>query len=218
MTRRCLYRKTALTALSVLLIVCVWHGDRACRSLPPEACVVAVIDGDTVLLDNGQSLRYLGIDAPEVSHDKTPADCYANEAKDANSKLVLHKKIRIEYDGPTFDAHGRVLGDVFLPGGRSVGAELLRSGCAVVSGKQDAFRRRDEFVAFQKEAIEGHRGMWGACSGSREPYYEANTATLVFHRPDCSYARHRPTRHWKRFASRWDALKLGFSPCRWCKP
>lgn len=218
MRRRRLVRKAALKALSILVIVCLWHGSCTGRSLPSEARVVAVFDGDTVLLDTGQSLRYLGIDAPEVGHAKTPADCYANEARDANSKLVLHKKIRIEYDKSTSDAHGRILGDVFLPGGRSVGAELLRTGCAVVFGKEDAFRRRGEFMAYQKEAIDGRRGMWGACSGSREPYYEANTATLVFHRPECSYARHRPTSHWKRFTSRWEALRLGYSPCRWCRP
>lgn len=218
MTRGRLVRKAALSALSVLLIVYAWHGHCAGRSLPTEARVVAVLDGDTVLLDTGQSLRYLGIDAPEVAHGRTPADCYANEARDANSRLVLHKKIRIAYDGPTVDPHGRILGDVFLPGGRSVGAELVRTGCAVVFAKQDAFRRREEFTACQKEAVEARRGMWGACSGSREPHYEANAATFVFHRPDCSYARHRPSPHWKRFPSRWDALKLGYSPCRRCKP
>lgn len=30
--------------------------------------VVEVVDGDTIFLDNGESVRYLGIDAPETHH------------------------------------------------------------------------------------------------------------------------------------------------------
>jgi methylphosphotriester-DNA--protein-cysteine methyltransferase len=53
---------------------------------------------------------------------------------------------------------------------------------------------------------------------SQEPHYVANGVTLVFHRPGCSYARHHAARHCKRVESRWDSLKLGYSPCRWCRP
>ena len=218
MTRGIFHRGAALKALFVFLFVCSLCGTCAGDSLPSEARVVAVFDGDTVLLDTGHRLRYLGIDAPEVAHDKTPAGCFGNEAKNANCNLVLHKKIRIEYDGPAYDSHGRILGYVFLPGGLLVNAELLRSGCAAVFGKGEGFRRRGEFVGYQGEAIDRRKGMWAACPVSQEPHYVANAVTLVFHRPGCSYARHRAVRHCKRFESRWDCLKLGYSPCRWCKP
>lgn len=39
-----------------------------------EALVHAVTDGDTVVLEGGRRVRYLGIDAPEVAHEGKPGD------------------------------------------------------------------------------------------------------------------------------------------------
>ena len=57
-----------------------------------EHLVTKVIDGDTIVLDNGEVVRYIGIDAPEIrAHSKDGPDCYALEAKARNKELVLNK-------------------------------------------------------------------------------------------------------------------------------
>ena len=54
-----------------------------------EAKVDRVIDGDTIVLTDGQKVRYLLVDAPETTlgHD----DCYGSNAAQFNSDLVLGK-------------------------------------------------------------------------------------------------------------------------------
>ena len=51
--------------------------------------VTRVIDGDTIVLENGERVRYIGIDTPEISQN----ECFALEAKKKNEELVLGKSI-----------------------------------------------------------------------------------------------------------------------------
>ena len=52
--------------------------------LPKTGRVKAVFDGDTVLLESGERVRYRGIDAPEVAHKDVSSDCYGEQARAAN--------------------------------------------------------------------------------------------------------------------------------------
>lgn len=42
--------------------------------------VTRVIDGDTIEIEGGQKVRYIGINAPESVHPKKPVQCFAKEA------------------------------------------------------------------------------------------------------------------------------------------
>lgn len=202
----------------LLPLICFCLGDCVADSFPSRAQVVAVLDGDTVLLDSGQKLRYLGIDAPEVAHEGTPAACFGNEAKAANTLWVKGKEIRMEYEGLRHDSHGRLMAYVFLKDGRCVNRELVRSGLAAVYGKPENFRLWYDFLKCQIEALNDGRGMWGACRVKEEPFYQANTTSHVFHRPGCSFIPHRVSNRWKCIRTRLECLKLGYSPCRRCMP
>ena len=54
--------------------------------------VSRVIDGDTIELSSGEKIRYLEVSTPEMS----PLECYAQEATQKNSELVLGKTIYIQ--------------------------------------------------------------------------------------------------------------------------
>lgn len=219
------WRRTRSLMLSLCLLMCfLWPLICSCpedclgESFPSRAKVVAVLDGDTVLLDSGQKLRYLGIDAPEIAHRGTPAACFGKEAKAANRLWVKGKEIRIEYDGVRRDSHGRLMAYVFLRDGRCVNRELVRNGLATVYGKPENISLWNDFLKCQIEALSAERGMWGVCRVKEEPFYKANAATHVFHRPGCSFIPHCVSNRWKRIRTRLDCLKLGYSPCRRCKP
>jgi len=187
-------------------------------SLPSSGLVVAVFDGDTVLLADGNKVRYLGIDAPEVAHDKDPADCFGNEARKANADWVLHKKVRLEYDKERVDSYGRLLAYVFTPDGKCVNAEMTRAGYACVLRFSDPFSRFKELLDLQREAIRSHRGMWGGCSPASSPYYIGNRRSFVFHRDACPYGKKVSRRARVQFHTRWRGLEEGFRPARCCKP
>jgi micrococcal nuclease len=67
--------------------------------------VVRVIDGDTIrvccVFGDRVTVRYVGIDTPEIHHPMKGVEPYGTEAAEANRKLVEGKTVRLEFDvGP----------------------------------------------------------------------------------------------------------------------
>jgi len=128
--------------------------------------VTKVIDGDTVKLENGQFLRYIGIDTPEIEIKKNSQFVYQPQlfslpAKEFNKKLVEGKLVRIEFDVEKVDSYGRLLGYCFV-GDTFVNAELLKKGYAILYTRPPNIKYVDLFVKLQKEAREKKKGIWGA--------------------------------------------------------
>jgi len=194
------------------------RGGAAAQPLPHQGRVKAVFDGDTILLESGEKIRYLGIDAPETAHDDSPADCMGDEAREANARLVLHRSVTLRYDEEKRDRYGRLLAYVHAPDGTCVNEALLRSGHAFVFRKNGGLRRFREFLRVQREAMGEHRGLWGECSVKLEDFYLGNENSFVFHRPDCHYGKRMSRRNRVRFDSRLSAFHEGYRPCRRCKP
>jgi micrococcal nuclease len=204
----------ALAAILPLLFLTT-----ACAGPAPAGGEVAfVIDGDTVVLDSGEKVRYLGIDAPETGHDENPGDCYGEEARKANADWVLHKKVKLRYDREKTDSYGRLLAYVILPEGGCVNELMLQYGYAFLFKPVDGFGRMEEFLARQRTAIRERRGMWAACAVQPESFYLGNRSSSIFHRPRCSLGKGTASRNQNRFQDRWNALHEGYRPCRQCKP
>jgi micrococcal nuclease len=190
----------------------------AARSLPRSGSVKAVFDGDTILLDSGDRVRYLGIDAPEVAHEGTPADCYGDEARETNRRWVLHQQVTLQYDRETRDQYGRLLAYVYLADGTCINAALLRAGLAWVFRFGEGFGKFQEFLGYQREALHQRNGLWGSCPVHEEPDYVGNHRSWIFHRPSCPMGKRIPRRNLDRPHTRRAALESGYRPCRICKP
>jgi len=186
--------------------------------LPGEARVRAVLDGDTIVLDTGEKVRYLGIDAPEIGHNGVAGDCYGREALEANKKWVFHKTVVLRYDRESHDGYGRLLAYIHLPDGTCVNAELLRSGYAYVYRSVEEFERFNDFLSMQRQALKLRTGMWGMCQVKPEVHYNANGRSYIFHRPACQLGKAISHKNLKRFNTRWQALEDAYRPCRRCKP
>ncbi len=191
------------------------HGKAA--AFPRQGVVKAVFDGDTVLLETGQKVRYLGIDAPETAHDEEASDCFADEARKANSELVLGKKIILGYEGRKVDHYGRLLAYVFLPDGTCINLRFVESGHALVYATEERFGLFNKFMEAQRKAIKDRLGLW-ACPVEPASIYFGNRRTFVLHRPQCDLGRETSRRNRVRFNDRWSAFNQGFRPCRVCKP
>jgi endonuclease YncB( thermonuclease family) len=74
-----------------------------------SATVSRAIDGDTIELENGEVVRYLGIDTPETVHPDEPVECFGPEASERNKQLVEGKAVELQSDGPNTDSYGRLL-------------------------------------------------------------------------------------------------------------
>ena len=116
--------------------------------------VAKIIDGDTIALENGEHVRYIGMDTPEKDRP------YYSEAARENKRLVGGKKVRLEYDVSRIDRYGRTLAYVYV-GDIFVNAELVRNGYAMIYTFPPNVKYYKTFLALQEEARKEKRGLWG---------------------------------------------------------
>ena len=116
------------------------------------AQVTAVLDGDTIQLSNGQTVRYMGINTPEYGQP------FAEEAKRYNEQLVLGKTVRVVPARHRPDAYQRMLAYVYV-GKVLVNARLIAEGLAHVF-VLDQFEQYEDWLRLQGDAQSRHKGMW----------------------------------------------------------
>ncbi len=115
--------------------------------------VTRVIDGDTIEIEGGYRVRYIGIDTPEISEP------YYLKATEANHSLVEGKEIRLEKDVEDKDEYGRLLRYVWVDS-IMVNAELVRLGYAYSYSYPPNLKYQSYFLQMEKEAREHKRGLW----------------------------------------------------------
>ncbi len=182
-----------------------------------EYTVSKVIDGDSIVLETGEQVRYLGIDAPEMGKQDGGPQFYAREATAFNKQLVLLKKVRLEFDEEKHDAYGRLLAYVFVKN-TFVNGELVKRGYARAMIKPPNVKYKDLLVKYQNEAMSKESGLWQEKKSDTASHYIGNKRSYVFHRPDCTYAAKVPEKNKIIFRNRLDAIKIGYTPCKRCKP
>lgn len=158
-------------AVTIFLIVFV---SRSNQSLPenqtqptPSAQTVKVtrvVDGDTIEIEGGQKVRYIGIDTPETVDPKKPVQCFGKEASNKNKELVENKQIRMEKDVSETDQFGRLLRYVYIDD-IFVNDYLVRQGFAHIATFPPDVKYQSQFLQAEKEARENNRGLWaeGVC-------------------------------------------------------
>jgi len=164
MTKKSLISVLLLIVLPFLLPACYSSEDQETSTGPQisyYAKVVKVYDGDTIELDNGEIIRYIGIDTPEICHPYKPVEYYGEEAYRFNKKLVDGKRVGVELDVQKKDKYGRTLAYIYLEDGTFVNAELIKQGYAQILTIPPNVKYQDLFLKLQREAREARRGLWG---------------------------------------------------------
>ncbi len=177
--------------------------------------VRGVNDGDTIILQNNLTVRYIGINAPEIAHENKLAEPFGEEAKAFNRKLVMSKFIRIEQDIETTDQYNRQLAYVFLKDGLFANREIIRNGLAYVTYKPPNIKYDGLFLKTQQEAMTAGKGLW---SGWKESsgIFIGNTNSRRFHATGCASGQKISRKNQIRFSRKWDAFWEGYSPCKKC--
>jgi micrococcal nuclease len=125
--------------------------------------VKAVIDGDTIILNTGDRIRYLGIDTPELHHPTIGPECGGQEAKDENVILLSGKRLRMEKDITDKDQYGRLLRYVFTEDGYFVNYEIVRRGWAQVFVIYPDYKYEKMLIDAQLSAVKENLGIWKHC-------------------------------------------------------
>ena len=131
--------------------------------------VVRVIDGDTIEIEGGEKVRYIGINTPESKDPRKEVECYAKEAESKNRDLVEGKKVVLEKDISETDRYGRLLRYVYLDG-VMINELLVREGYAQASSYPPDVKYQDRFNEAEKQARAEQKGLWGeVCNPSPSP-------------------------------------------------
>ena len=118
-----------------------------------------VIDGDTIVLSNGEKVRLIGVDTPETKHPQKPVEYYGKEASAFTKKMVGGKVVKLKYDVQRRDKYGSLLAYVYLMNGTFLNAEIIKKGYGHAYTRFP-FKHMEQFKQYEKEAREAKRGLW----------------------------------------------------------
>ncbi len=128
----------------------------------PTDKVSEVIDGDTFKTTDGETVRLLGINTPELTEPG------ADIAKSGLALLILGKDVCLKRDVTDRDDYGRILRYVFIDS-LFINAELVIMGYAETRFFPPDTLYREKLENLEKIAVRNNRGLW---------------AFAVFQRPD----------------------------------
>lgn len=150
-----------------------------CRLQPGGTHVVTkVVDGETLVLDDGGEVRLIGALAPRARDADAAEGAWAAEeaARTALSSLVLGRTVLLRYGGERRDRHDRMLAQVFTPGDAGgetwVQAAMLRGGHARAYAIQGNRACADELIEAEAVARRDGVGLWAV------PTYRVRKAAL----------------------------------------
>ena len=165
-----------VSALAVALVSALVGAEGSRATVEVQTGVVAsVYDGDTLTLTDGQRVRLLQIDTPELGS----GECYSRAARNALLKLVpIGSRVRLEADArlDNVDRYGRLLRYVHR-GPLNANTTLVRGGAAApyfYGGDLGKYASR--LLADAQKAKTAKRGLWGACPSTvLDPYHAVDT-------------------------------------------
>jgi micrococcal nuclease len=132
-----------------------------------EVKVVRVVDGDTLVLDDGRRLRMIGINAPEIGEKE---ELYGLEAAEWLHSTVANRNVFLQKDISDQDQHGRTLRYVWLATPEQINEEtvqmLMVSALMVSQGYAQPYTFPPDvmyaewIMTLAREARRQGRGLW----------------------------------------------------------
>lgn len=138
-----------------------------------DILVKRAVDGDTLVLENGERIRLIGIDTPEMhesnklyrdsqrsKEDVSTIQKLGRRAYEFTKKLVEGKRVSLEFDVEKQDRYSRLLAYVYLKDGTFVNAEIVKEGYASLMTYPPNVKYADLFLKLYRESRENKRGLW----------------------------------------------------------
>lgn len=135
--------------------------------------VKTVYDGDTIILENGDRVRLLGINTPEIEGRFRQDEPGGLAAKTWLQNQLENKKVYLEYDKEKHDHYQRLLAHIYLPDGKHINIALVEKGLASVSIIPPNLRHTKELVRAQQLAERNGLGIWSI------PRYQARPLNQI---------------------------------------
>jgi len=192
--------------------------------LPPGAQshrVRNVYDGDTLTLKNGDRVRFIGVDCPELK-EKHPL---AVEAKKYTKDLCHDKEIWISFPSNVKqkDNYGRLLALVFASMGKDgyicVNEGLIYNGYASVYSVEkikDSDGYFQKLLTLQRKARGNGLGIWSGFKNYHVWVTKAGTAYHIYNKDEKRKCEHLRKSKALIKTTALEAMDEGYHPCRSC--
>jgi len=155
---------SALAALTLYLFSATASASNNCAPdrIDASVQVVYVYDGDTVRLSNGDRVRLVGINTPEMARDGHPAQAYSVEARNKLRQILLknNNTLTLRYGVERHDRYHRLLAHAFLSDGRSISSMLLEQGFGIQLVVPPNLFNLDCYRKAEHRARDLHKGLW----------------------------------------------------------
>lgn len=190
------------------------YSDTDCEVEETAVCT-NVVDGDTIYLDNGKKIRFVGVNTPERGVEGYIA------SKNFVQKFCLNKKVGIDIDDAKHtDKYGRTLAVVIVDG-KNLNEMLLKEGLAEVM-----YIPPSEFYPYNWADGSTHiptsqhtySQTQSDSSSSDSGSYIGNSNSGKFHESTCTWGQKTAEHNRVYFNSRNDAVSQGYQPCKVCNP
>ncbi len=184
-----------------------------------SAVCTKVVDGDTIYLDNGKKVRFVGVNTPERG-----VEGYIT-SKNFVQKLCLNKEVGLDIDDSKHnDKYGRTLAVVIVDG-KNLNEMLLKEGLAEIM-----YMPPSEFYPYdwangntptsshQTSSSSSDTGSSASHSSSDSGSYVGNANSGKFHLAGCGSVGKMSEKNKVFFSSRSEAINQGYVPCKRCNP
>lgn len=126
--------------------------------------VTRIIDGDALVLDTGQSVRLVSIEAPAMYPQAGSPAPYAGESARRLEDMALGRQVQLFYPGLTRDRYDRALAHVVTIDGAGpqlwLNMEMIDAGAAWVRLYPSTSARGRDLLARENEARIARQGLW----------------------------------------------------------
>ena len=192
------------------------YSDTNCH-VEEKAICTKVVDGDTIELDNGEKVRFVGVNTPERGVEGYIA------SKNFVQKLCLNKEVGLDIDDSKHsDKYGRTLAVVIVDG-KNLNEMLLKEGLAEIM-----YMPPSEFYPYdwanENTPTSSHQSSSSSSdtsssqASSDSGSYVGNSNTGKFHVASCSSVGKMSEKNKVFFSSRDEAINQGYVPCKRCNP
>ncbi|MFN3505596.1 MAG: thermonuclease family protein [Caldimicrobium sp.] len=193
----------------------VQKGSITCPQGLEPVFVLRAIDGDTVLLEGNEKLRYAGINSLELHTESYKPEPYAEEAYQKNKELVEGKILCLERALRDRDRYGRLLGELYFPNGTSISEVLVSEGLAFVCYYEGSGKNFNKLLSIQRRAIAERKNLFSYIDKPQGKLnYIGNKKSRRFYHPQCREAYKIKSKI--IFNNLEEALKKGYCPSREC--
>lgn len=192
------------------------YSDSECHVEESAVCT-NVVDGDTIYLDNGKKVRFVGVNTPERG-----VEGYIT-SKNFVQKLCLNKEVGLDIDDRKHnDKYGRTLAVVIVDG-KNVNEMLLKEGLAEIMYMPPSEFYPYDWAGSNTHVADTHSSSSSSSSSSSDTSsasgnYVGNSNSGKFHISSCGSVSKMSEGNKVFFSSRDEAINQGYVPCKICNP